>query len=166
MPTAPAADPAADAAGRLAVASLSDAPPAAAAKKKAKRRPPPLPTVTAAASWLPWTLQFTARLGRHAVAARDLPAGTLVLHESAVAAVPRARHARRACRACAGPLEGEVPAVPGAGGPYCSAACEARHAPIAALAAAGRAAAPAIAAACPGPLVGGGGGWWVGSGVI
>jgi hypothetical protein len=51
----------------------------------------PLPTVTAAEGQLPWRLAFSTKQGRHAVAEKDLPAGTLVLTEKPVVAIPRSK---------------------------------------------------------------------------
>jgi hypothetical protein len=132
----PAADPAAPPAD-----AAPDAPPPPPKRKPKKKKTfVPLPAVAASSAWLPFTLAFTARLGRHAVAARALPAGSLVLVERAVAVVARARHAGSACPGCAA-------GVCGGGGKYCGAECGARHAPVAAAAAAGRAAALAAGAA-------------------
>ena len=125
MPTA--ADPAPPA--------TDAAPPPAAAKrkKKPKKTLVPLPTLEAASDWLPFKLAFTQRLGRHAVAAKALAPGDLILAETPVAAVPRARHAGRACPGCA-------VGVCGGGGKYCGPACKAQHAAVRAAAAPGRAA--------------------------
>ena len=51
----------------------------------------PLPTVEAAGGDLAWRQAFSAKLGRHVVADKDLPAGTLVLMERPVVAVPRSK---------------------------------------------------------------------------
>lgn len=51
----------------------------------------PMPTLEAAAGQLPWRLGFSAKLGRHAVADKDLPAGTLILTEKPVVAIPRSK---------------------------------------------------------------------------
>lgn len=51
----------------------------------------PLPTVEAAGGDLAWRQAFSAKLGRHVVASKDLPAGTLVLMERPVVAVPRSK---------------------------------------------------------------------------
>lgn len=51
----------------------------------------PLPTLEAAAGQLAWRLGFSAKLGRHAVADMDLPAGTLILTEKPVVAIPRSK---------------------------------------------------------------------------
>ncbi len=51
----------------------------------------PLPTVEASADKLAWRQAFSAKQGRHVVAAKDLPAGTLVLMERPVVAVPRSK---------------------------------------------------------------------------
>lgn len=49
-----------------------------------------LPTL-AAAEGLAWRQAFSAKLGRHAVADSDLPAGTLILVEKPVVTVPRSK---------------------------------------------------------------------------
>ena len=129
--------------------------PATTSKKKKKTPLPPPPAVAAAtaAGCLPWTLAHTAKLGRHAVAARPIPAGEVVLVEAAVAAVPRARHSGDACRACTGPLGPttvvERPGNGANGSPasYCSPACAAAHEPVATAASPGRAALAVLAAA-------------------
>ena len=51
----------------------------------------PLRTVEAAAGDLAWRQAFSAKLGRHVVAGKDLPAGTLVLMDRPVVAVPRSK---------------------------------------------------------------------------
>lgn len=51
----------------------------------------PQPTVEAAAGDLAWRQAFSAKLGRHVVAGKDLPAGTLMLMERPVVAVPRSK---------------------------------------------------------------------------
>ena len=122
-------------------------------KKAAPLPPPPALAAATAAGRLPWTLAHTARLGRHAVAARAITPGEVILSEAAVAAVPRARHAGDACRACTAPLGptrvvGGPGSAPGAPPPsYCSPACAAAHEPIALAAAPGRAAVRGLAAA-------------------
>ncbi|EFN52201.1 hypothetical protein CHLNCDRAFT_139012 [Chlorella variabilis] len=68
-------------------------------KKKGKRFAP-LPTLAAAEGQLPWRLAFSAKLGRHAVADRDLPAGTLILTEKPLVAIPRSKAAGSVCHAC------------------------------------------------------------------
>ena len=50
-----------------------------------------LPALDAAAEQLAFRLGFSAKLGRHALAERDLPAGTLVLLERPVVAIPRSK---------------------------------------------------------------------------
>ena len=122
-------------------------------KKKAPLPPPPTVAAATAAGHLPWTLAHTARLGRHAVAARAIAPGEVLLSEAAVAAVPRARHAGDACRACTAPLgatrvvggpgEGDAAASPPS---YCSPACAAGHEAVALAAAPGRAAIGGLAA--------------------
>ena len=49
-----------------------------------------LPTL-AASEGLAWRQAFSAKLGRHAVADRDLPPGTLILVEKPVVTVPRSK---------------------------------------------------------------------------
>ena len=50
-----------------------------------------LPTLEAAADRLAFCQAFSAKLGRHAVACRDLPAGTLILVERPMVAIPRSK---------------------------------------------------------------------------
>ena len=50
-----------------------------------------LPALDAAAEQLAFRLGFSAKLGRHALAERDLPAGTLILLERPVVAIPRSK---------------------------------------------------------------------------
>ena len=68
---------------------MSTARSAAAAPQGKKFQP--LPTLEAAAEQLAWRLGFSAKLGRHAVASRDLPAGTLIMMERPVVAIPRSK---------------------------------------------------------------------------
>lgn len=51
----------------------------------------PLPTLAGAGDALVWRQAFSAKLGRHAVADKDLPAGTLILLEHPVVAIPRSK---------------------------------------------------------------------------
>ena len=62
-------------------------PPARRALQKFAR----LPALDAAAEQLAFRLGFSAKLGRHAVAEKDLPAGTLILLERPVVAIPRSK---------------------------------------------------------------------------
>ncbi|KAL4434829.1 hypothetical protein ABPG77_005356 [Micractinium sp. CCAP 211/92] len=67
-----------------------------------------MPTLEGAAGQLPWRLGFSAKLGRHAVADKDLPAGTLILTEKPVVAIPRSKLAGHVCHACFRPLSSPV----------------------------------------------------------
>lgn len=49
------------------------------------------PTLAAAADSLAWRQALSPKLGRHAVAEKDLPAGTLILVEKPVVAIPRSK---------------------------------------------------------------------------
>ncbi|PSC73293.1 SET domain-containing [Micractinium conductrix] len=77
-------------------------------KKKKGKKFVPLPTLEAAAGQLAWRLGFSAKLGRHAVADMDLPAGTLILTEKPVVAIPRSKLAGHVCHACFRPLASPV----------------------------------------------------------
>ena len=65
--------------------------------RAARRRRPqakqqlPLPSVEAAGDKLPFSVEVKPKLGRHAVAKVDLPAGSLVLLEEPVATAARTR---------------------------------------------------------------------------
>ena len=120
-------------AGKKNKAEAGSPSPAAPASSSSKPHSAPLPAVAAAASWLPFRVAHSKALGWHALAARDIKAGELLLVERHVAAVPRTEHRSRACPACAG-------GVCGGRGRPCSPACALRAAAI------GERAAPALAA--------------------
>eukprot|EP00803_Ostreobium_quekettii_P001913 evm.model.scf_457.5 EVM.evm.TU.scf_457.5 scf_457:69372-78580(-) len=73
-------------------------------KKKKKRKKGkkfvPLPILAVLEEHLPWKMNFSQKLGRHAVATRDIAVGELVLVERAVAAVPREHLASSVCHWC------------------------------------------------------------------
>ena len=63
-----------------------------------------MPTLEAVQQKLPWHLSFSQKLGRHAIASKDLHAGQCILAEDAVRAVPTPVNVRNACHACLKPL--------------------------------------------------------------
>ncbi|KAK9816487.1 hypothetical protein WJX72_000903 [[Myrmecia] bisecta] len=75
----------------------------AAASKKNKKKGKKfvaLPSLESCEAQLPWKLAFTQRLGRHAVAKTNLPAGSLVLREAAVGSVVLEQCAAFVCHSC------------------------------------------------------------------
>lgn len=64
----------------------------------------PLPILEQAQNKLPWHIAFSQKLGRHAVARRDIQAGERVLAEEAVIAVPAPLHQDSTCHTCLGAL--------------------------------------------------------------
>ena len=68
----------------------------------------PLPSLEAVQHKLPWQLNFSQKLGRHAIARHNILAGQCILAEQAVRAVPTQDQQRSACHTCLKPLpEGE-----------------------------------------------------------
>ena len=63
-----------------------------------------MPSLEAVQHKLPWQLNFSQKLGRHAIANQDIPAGQCVLAEDAICAVPTPSNIRIACHACLKPL--------------------------------------------------------------
>lgn len=60
----------------------------------------PLPVLEQVHSNLPWQIAFSQKLGRHAIASRDIEAGEQVLAEEAVVAVPAQMHQEDSCHTC------------------------------------------------------------------
>ena len=53
---------------------------------------------------VPWRLNFSQKLGRHAIAGHDILAGQCILAEKAVRAIPTQGHEKSACHTCLKPL--------------------------------------------------------------
>ena len=69
----------------------------------------PLPTLEAVQQSLPWHINFSQKLGRHAIATQDIPAGQCILSEDAVSAIPSHSHQTLSCHNCLTPLpEGDA----------------------------------------------------------
>ena len=64
----------------------------------------PLPSLEVSQHKLPWRLNFSQKLGRHAIARHDILAGQCILAEQAVRAVPTQLQERSACHNCLKPL--------------------------------------------------------------
>ena len=64
----------------------------------------PLPSLEAVQHNLPWRLNFSQKLGRHAIASHNIPAGQCILAEKAVRAVPTQAQENFACHNCLKPL--------------------------------------------------------------
>lgn len=60
----------------------------------------PLPSLEHIQGKLPWHIAFSQKLGRHAIASRDIEAGEQVLAEEAVIAVPAPLHQESTCHTC------------------------------------------------------------------
>lgn len=60
----------------------------------------PLPNLEQIQGKLPWHIAFSQKLGRHAIASRDIQAGEQVLAEEAVIAVPAPLHQESTCHTC------------------------------------------------------------------
>lgn len=95
----------------------------------------PLPSLEQLQGRLPWHIAFSQRLGRHAIASRDIEAGERVLAEAAVVAVPAHMHQEESCHTCLQELPHNsqkrqpiVDATSGGYKRYCSPACHNRDA--------------------------------------
>ena len=95
----------------------------------------PLPSLEQLQGRLPWHIAFSQRLGRHAIASRDIEAGERVLAEAAVVAVPAHMHQEDSCHTCLQELphssQKRKPIVDASSGGYkryCSPACHDRDA--------------------------------------
>ena len=95
----------------------------------------PLPSLEQLQGRLPWHIAFSQRLGRHAIASRDIEAGERVLAEAAVVAVPAHMHQEESCHTCLQELPHSsqkrkpiVDATFGGYKRYCSTACHDRDA--------------------------------------
>ena len=64
----------------------------------------PLPSLEAVQHKLPWRLNFSQKLGRHAIARHNILAGQCIFAEQAVQAVPTQVQERSACHTCLKPL--------------------------------------------------------------
>lgn len=91
----------------------------------------PLPSLDSVQHKLPWRLNFSQKLGRHAIACRNIHPGQCILAEKAVQAVPAQGHASSCCHTCLTTLpddlhllEGMLPNKPSKGYKrHCSPAC-------------------------------------------
>ena len=68
----------------------------------------PLPSLEAVQHKLPWQLNFSQKLGRHAIACQNLHAGQCILAEKAVQALPAQGHETLCCHVCLGNLPGDL----------------------------------------------------------
>ncbi|KAJ2779732.1 hypothetical protein H4R18_003835 [Coemansia javaensis] len=100
---AAATEPTVDAAAAAGSAAAAAA--AAGKKKKAKKVVADNSRYQAVESELPVVLRSSHGKGRHAVAARDLPAGTLVAVEEPAAAIVRNQSFIYLCHSCFGPVQ-------------------------------------------------------------
>ncbi|KAL3131726.1 hypothetical protein ABBQ38_007447 [Trebouxia sp. C0009 RCD-2024] len=99
--------------------------------KKGKKQFLPLPSLDTAQHKLPWQLNFSQKLGRHAIACQNIHTGQCILAEKAVQAVPAQGHASSCCHTCLRSLpddlhlsEGTLPDKASKGYKrYCSPAC-------------------------------------------
>ncbi|KAK9835062.1 hypothetical protein WJX81_008045 [Elliptochloris bilobata] len=81
-------------------------------KEEGKTPPANLLTVTAAEPYLLWRVAHTAKLGRRAVAKRDVAPGELVLREAGAATIVRHRFLGRVCCVCFNELPANLAAQP------------------------------------------------------
>ena len=65
----------------------------------------PIPTVQERENSLPWHVEYSSKLGRHAVASRDIKAGELVMAERPFIALPIRQFASVVCHRCLRPLQ-------------------------------------------------------------
>lgn len=67
---------------------------------QAKKAFVPLPSLEQVQEQLPWHIAFSQKLGRHAIASRDIQPGESVLTEDVVAGVPVLDHQEDTCHSC------------------------------------------------------------------